>query len=50
VLQADCDDVEEFVAMLREHHAGEIVVGTSVRWSGPTPVAGTIGIAFHVRE
>jgi DegV family protein with EDD domain len=49
VLQADCDDVDEFVAMLRPHHAGEIVVGDIGPVVGSHTGRGTIGIAFHVR-
>ncbi len=49
VLQADCDDVDEFVAMLRPHHTGEIVVGDIGPVVGSHTGRGTIGIAFHVR-
>ena len=48
VLQADCDDVDQFVAMLREHHGGDIVVGDIGPVVGSHTGRGTIGIAFHV--
>jgi DegV family protein with EDD domain len=50
VLQADCDDVDQFVEMLRPHHRGEIVVGDIGPVVGSHTGRGTIGIAFHVRE
>ncbi len=49
VLQADCDDVEQFVAMLRPHYAGEIVVGDIGPVVGSHAGPGTIGVAFITR-
>ena len=49
VLQADCDDVDQFVDMLRAHHSGEIVVGDIGPVVGSHVGRGTIGIALHVR-
>lgn len=46
VLQADCDDVDQFVAMLRPHHSGEIVVGEIGPVVGTHAGKGTIGVAF----
>ena len=48
VLQADCDDVDAFVEMLRPHHAGEIIVGEIGPVVGTHAGHGTIGIAFDV--
>lgn len=47
VLQADCDDVDAFVAMLRPHFDGEIIVGDIGPVVGAHAGRGTIGIAFH---
>ncbi len=47
VLHADCSDVDDFVAMLREHHPGEITVGDIGPVVGTHAGRGTIGIAFH---
>jgi DegV family protein with EDD domain len=49
VLQADCDDVDQFVEMLRPHYAGEIVVGEIGPVVGTHAGRGTIGVAFSVR-
>ena len=49
VLQADCTDVEQFLAMLRPHYAGEIIVGDIGPVVGSHTGRGTIGIAFHER-
>jgi DegV family protein with EDD domain len=49
VLQADCDDVDQFVDMLRPHFGTEIVVGDIGPVVGSHVGRGTIGIAFHVR-
>lgn len=49
VLQADCTDVDEFVAMLRPHYPGEIVVGEIGPVVGTHAGRGTIGVAFQVR-
>jgi DegV family protein with EDD domain len=46
VLQADCSDVDAFVAMLRPHHQGEIIVGDIGPVVGTHAGRGTIGIAF----
>jgi DegV family protein with EDD domain len=48
VLQADCDDVEAFVAMLRPHYSGEIMVGDIGPVVGSHTGRGTIGIAYCV--
>jgi DegV family protein with EDD domain len=48
VLQADCDDVDQFVAMLRPHYPGEIVVGEIGPVVGTHAGKGTIGVAFSV--
>jgi DegV family protein with EDD domain len=50
VLHADCDDVDEFVAMLRPHYAGEIVVGEIGPVIGTHAGRGTIGVAFDVTD
>ncbi len=50
VLHADCSDVDEFVEMLRPHHAGEIVVGDIGPVVGAHVGRGTIGVAFHTRR
>jgi DegV family protein with EDD domain len=49
VLQADCADVDQFVAMLRPHYTGEIVVGDIGPVVGTHAGRGTIGIAFQER-
>lgn len=49
VLQADCDDVDQFVAMLRPHYSGEIVVGEIGPVVGTHAGRGTIGVAFNTR-
>ena len=49
VLQADCDDVDEFVAMLRPHYGGEILVGDIGPVVGSHTGRGTIGLAFQTR-
>jgi DegV family protein with EDD domain len=49
VLQADCDDVDRFVAMLRSHFDGEIVVGDIGPVVGSHAGKGTIGVAFTVK-
>jgi fatty acid-binding protein DegV len=46
VLHADCSDVDEFVAMLKVHHQGEIIVGDIGPVVGTHAGRGTIGIAF----
>jgi DegV family protein with EDD domain len=49
VLHADCSDVDQFVEMLRPHHAGEIVIGEIGPVIGTHAGRGTIGVAFDVR-
>jgi DegV family protein with EDD domain len=49
VAHADCSDVDEFVAMLRPHYPGEIVVGEIGPVIGTHAGRGTIGVAFNVR-
>jgi DegV family protein with EDD domain len=46
VLQADCDDVDEFVAMLQPLYDGEIVIGDIGPVIGTHTGRGTIGVAF----
>jgi DegV family protein with EDD domain len=46
VLQADCDDVDQFVEMLRAHYDGEIVVGDIGPVVGTHAGKGTIGVSF----
>ena len=46
VLQADCRDVDQFVAMLRPHVNGQIVVGDIGPVVGSHTGRGTIGVAF----
>ena len=48
VLNADCSDIEAFVAQLRPHYAGEIVVGDIGPVVGTHSGRGTIGIAYCV--
>ncbi len=50
VLQADCDDVDEFLEMLRPHHAGDIIVGEIGPVIGTHAGRGTMGIAFSTFE
>lgn len=50
ILQADCADVDAFLAMLRPHYAGEIIVGDIGPVVGSHTGRGTIGIAFHERS
>ena len=49
VLHADCRDVDQFVAMLRPHVDGEIVVGDIGPVVGSHAGRGTIGVAFFTR-
>ncbi len=46
VLQADCDDVDTFVEMLRPHYGGEILVGDIGPVVGTHAGKGTIGVSF----
>ncbi len=50
VLHADCRDVDQFVAMLRPHVEGEIVVGDIGPVVGSHAGRGTIGVAFFTRS
>ncbi|HEY4332834.1 MAG TPA: DegV family protein [Ilumatobacteraceae bacterium] len=50
VLQADCRDVEQFVAMVRPYYSGEILVGDIGPVVGSHTGPGTIGLAFQVRQ
>ena len=49
VLHADCDDVDQFVAMLRPRYDGDIVIGEIGPVVGSHAGRGTIGVAFNVR-
>ncbi len=50
VLQADCDDVDKFVEMLRPHYSGEILIGDIGPVVGSHTGRGTIGLAFQARN
>lgn len=50
VPRADCSDVEQFLAMLRPHYPGEIVVGDIGPVVGSHAGRGTIGVAFTVTD
>jgi len=50
VINAACPDVDAFVAMLRPHYAGEIVVGDIGPVVGSHTGQGTIGIAYCVAK
>jgi len=47
VLQADCDDIDQFVEMLRPHYGGEILIGAIGPVVGSHTGRGTIGLAFQ---
>ena len=47
ILQADCDDVEQFLEMVRPHYSGEIIVGDIGPVVGSHTGKGTIGLAFQ---
>jgi DegV family protein with EDD domain len=47
VLHADCDDVDQFVEMLRPHYDGEIMIGEIGPVIGTHAGRGTIGVAFN---
>ena len=49
ILQADCTDVEEFVAMIRLHYEGEILIGDIGPVVGSHTGRGTIGLAFQLK-
>ena len=46
VLQADCDDIDAFIASIKDLYPGEIVVGDIGAVVGTHAGKGTIGIAF----
>jgi len=48
VLHANCTDVDAFVAMLRPHYTGDILVGDIGPVVGSHAGAGTIGIAYCI--
>ena len=48
ILQADCSDVEQFEAMVRQHYSGEILIGDIGPVVGSHTGRGTIGLAFQV--
>lgn len=48
VMHADCDDVDDFVAKLREVHDGDILVGEIGPVIGAHAGPGTIGVIYHV--
>jgi fatty acid-binding protein DegV len=48
VLHAQCPDVGDFVAQLRETYSGEIIVGDIGSVIGSHTGPGTIGVTFHV--
>jgi DegV family protein with EDD domain len=48
VMHADCDDVDQFVAVLRQHHDGEILVGDIGPVVGSHAGRGTIAVAYLV--
>jgi DegV family protein with EDD domain len=48
VLHAQCSDVDDFVAQLRETYSGEIIVGDIGSVIGSHTGPGTIGVTFHV--
>ncbi len=50
ILQADCNDVPQFVEMLRPHYSGEILIGDIGPVVGSHTGKGTIGLAFQVRS
>jgi DegV family protein with EDD domain len=47
VLQADCDDVDQFLEMLRPHYDGDILIGDIGPVVGSHTGRGTIGLAFQ---
>ena len=47
VLHADCDDVDQFVAMLQPHYDGDIVIGDIGPVIGTHAGKGTIGVSFN---
>ena len=49
VLHAQCDDVDAFVAQLRETYSGDIVIGDIGSVIGSHTGPGTIGVTYHVK-
>lgn len=49
VLHADCDDLDEFVAMVQPYAEDELVIGTIGPVVGSHAGKGTIGVAFQER-
>jgi len=49
ILQAQCADVDQFVAELRKVYSGEIIVGDIGAIIGSHTGAGTIGVAYHTK-
>lgn len=50
ILQADCDDVDQFLEMLRPHYSGEIIIGDIGPVVGSHTGRGTIGLAFQTSK
>ncbi len=50
VLHADCDDVDQFLEMVRPHYRGEILVGDIGPVVGSHTGRGTIGLAFQAKD
>jgi len=48
ILHAQCPDVQQFTAMIREVYSGDITVGDIGAVIGAHAGPGTIGVAFHV--
>lgn len=48
VMHADCDDIDDFVARIKELHDGEILVGEIGPVIGAHAGPGTIGVIYHV--
>jgi fatty acid-binding protein DegV len=49
VLQAECDDVQEFVAALHEFYTGEIMVSDIGAIIGSHTGPRAIGVTFHTK-
>lgn len=49
VLHAQCTDVDDFVAQLRQTHSGDIIVGDIGSVIGSHTGPGTIGVTYHVK-
>ena len=48
VMHADCADLDDFVAEVRHHHDGELVIGDIGAVIGTHAGPGTIGLSFRV--